>query len=1081
MYSMTKYSMIKTLKHTVSMLVLASLALALFVTNVTSVSADAPEIKSFNIVQSSFDSTTRRAQIDFSLNTRGKIGLEIQDGNNPVKTLAIRQDVSAGSYTYYWDGTNDNGKQVANGTYKAQLLFYGDKFTLFADDNITVNLGGGTNPLSSVIMNDYAYPATFDPRNENVKIYFTLREAVEDLTVRIEKNGVEIVTLLSSQSKAPGTYSVQWNSRDKHNVIVREGEYRYVITAKGDTEAGSIMASYGVVTGVAPDITNNSVVPSTFNPKTESTYVNYSLNIGSYVDVEIYNGTVLVDTLTSNANQASGTHSVRWDGRNSNGRVVQNGTYTYVVKAENPWGNDTKSGTVIVKYDVPNPMISPDITNAYASPEKFNPNRSELTNIKYTINTCAYITAKVYRKSNNSYIKTLKEVDYTCAGTYSVKWDGRDSHGVVVANGDYTIRIKADNSKGSDIEQDTVTVADETVHHDVPNVYASSVNPERFDPDKETVRLSFKLNTCADTTVRVYDNNDDLVKELRDKVNLCEGEHSLTWDGNDRANHKVDEGNYYFKINAENIYGNDSEKVSLKVDYDSWNHSNEKPDITRVDVDPERFDPYDESTEFSFKLNTCADVTIEVRDMDNDRVADIIKDRNLCEGSHDYRWDGEDNNGNKVRQDDYEFYIRAENNKGTDTARADVDVDYNGHNVNKTDRCAGYLDVSANDPYCEAIEYVKGSGIFDGYPDGFFRPYQSINRAETTKVIVRAFNYPELSADGTNLGFWDLSPSDWYVPYIKTAKQYGIIQGYEDGSFKPAQVVNRVELLKIFLKSASVALPTCNTASYPDVLSGAWYSDYVCYSKMHGLMDSDYYGNFNPAKPMTRGDVAELFYRFSKRNLGGSNYNNYHDSPKISDIRLSDYTLKEGDSFRVYYTLDEGADVTVTILDDDKDIVDTLVNDKYQSSGDYSIYFKGKDRYNDDLKRGDYFVRIEAGNRNGKYKIDTGFKVNNDSVNFRVSSLDLSDNKFNPDNKHVRISFRINDDADVSVKVYDNNNNLVARLWNNRNENAGNLSLTWDGEDEGNHQVLDGYYTIKVIADNGKDTDTDTVKVRVES
>jgi len=968
------YNKAKALKRSTSIFTLVSLAFMMFVTSIAPVSADAPAISSFGVVQSSFNPSIQRAQIGMSLNTSGKIGLEIQQGSNPIKTLAIRQDVVAGSHTYYWDGTDDNGVRVADGTYKAQLLFYGDNFTLFASDNVVVSSDSGSTPQTDVITNDYAYPSSFDPRNEYPKIYFTLTEAVSDLTVRIEKDGVEVVTLASGVSKAPGTYSYQWNSRDKHNVIVREGEYRYVITAKGDIEYGYLMASYGNVNGVAPSITNDYASPSSFDPQIENTYVHYTLNVGSYVNVNIYDGSTLVKNLVYYENQTSGAHSVAWNGHNSNGDIVVPGSYRYVIKAKNAWGEDTEDGTVTVNYTVVDPVVTPDITNMYVSPKTFDPSENEQMNVNYTLNTCAYVTAKVYKKSDNSYVDTLKEVDYQCAGTYSEAWNGRDSSNNIVSNDDYTIKVNAINSKGSDTEQDDVTVIDASETHNAPNVSNLDVSPETFDPSNETTTVSFNLNECADTDVRVYDYNDNLVTELRDNVNLCEGSHSVTWDGEDNHNDNVDEGDYYFKVSAQNSYGYDSEKVYVRVDYSSYN-GNEDPSITRIDVNPDVFDPYDERTELSFKLNTCADVTIEVRDMDNDRVADIINDRNLCEGTHDYRWDGEDNSGDKVRQDKYEFYIRAENSKGLDTARVDVEVDYNNHHIDSEDRCVGYLDVSANDPYCEAIEYVKGAGIFDGYDDGLFRPYQAINRAETTKVIVRAFNYPELPPDGTNLGFWDVSPWDWYMGYLRTAKEYGIIQGYPDGSFKPAQVTNRVELLKIFLKSASVALPTCTTASYPDTAVNGWYSDYVCYSKMHGLMDTDYYGNFNPGKPMTRGDVAKLFYRFSKRNLGGNNYNNYGDAPHVSDVRFSDYSLSEGDSFRIYYTVDESADVTVEILDDNKHVVRTLVDDLYKSRGDHSVYFDGEDKYSDDLQNGMYFVRIEAKNSDGFYKVDVRFEV----------------------------------------------------------------------------------------------------------
>ncbi len=251
-------------------------------------------------------------------------------------------------------------------------------------------------------------------------------------------------------------------------------------------------------------------------------------------------------------------------------------------------------------------------------------------------------------------------------------------------------------------------------------------------------------------------------------------------------------------------------------------------------------------------------------------------------------------------------------------------------------------------------------------------------------------------------------------------------------------------------------------------------------------MDTDYYGNFNPAKPMTRGDVAELFYRFSERNLGGGydddDYTSTTTSLKVSSIKLTDYTVEEGDGFRIYYTLNQSADVTVEILDEDKDEIRTLVDELYQSKGEHTVFFDGEDDDNDELAEGEYFVRIEAENNNGKYRTDVKFEVDNDaSGDLMITSLDLSRDEFDPDNETVKISFRITDDAEVTVRVYDEDGDLVAELWDEEDKDEGLLSLTWDGEDDDNDQVKDGDYTIKITADNGDETDKKQIDVEVNS
>jgi hypothetical protein len=178
----------------------------------------------------------------------------------------------------------------------------------------------------------------------------------------------------------------------------------------------------------------------------------------------------------------------------------------------------------------------------------------------------------------------------------------------------------------------------------------------------------------------------------------------------------------------------------------------------------------------------------------------------------------------------------------------EVHVDYG---VNELDGCAGFTDVLVDDPHCPALSYVKSNGIFGGYPDGTFKPDQEINRAETVKVISEGFDLTILEDDGTNLGFSDVEIGAWYMGYLKTAVDELVIEGYPDGTYKPSQTVNYVEMLKIFFETADVEIP--------DAAEGEWYQKYVDYANANNLVSYD-----DVAAGMKRVDVAELFYQWSQ-------------------------------------------------------------------------------------------------------------------------------------------------------------------------------------------------------------------------
>ncbi|MDD3364831.1 MAG: S-layer homology domain-containing protein, partial [Syntrophomonas sp.] len=86
-----------------------------------------------------------------------------------------------------------------------------------------------------------------------------------------------------------------------------------------------------------------------------------------------------------------------------------------------------------------------------------------------------------------------------------------------------------------------------------------------------------------------------------------------------------------------------------------------------------------------------------------------------------------------------------------------------------------------------------GKGLIQGYEDGTFKPDNNIARAEFVAVLNRALG---LTAK-TTIAFSDVSSDVWYAGDIEKAKAAGYISGYEDGTFKPDNLITRVEVAKI--------------------------------------------------------------------------------------------------------------------------------------------------------------------------------------------------------------------------------------------------------------------------------------------
>ena len=179
-----------------------------------------------------------------------------------------------------------------------------------------------------------------------------------------------------------------------------------------------------------------------------------------------------------------------------------------------------------------------------------------------------------------------------------------------------------------------------------------------------------------------------------------------------------------------------------------------------------------------------------------------------------------------------------------------------------------FSDISENYMYNEAVEYMKMNGIVEGYSDGTFKPHQQINRAELLKIIIESkFSDEEIETaldDYRAKNYWyvdltDVDIDEWYAPYVRIAVKEGIVQGYADKTFHPAQNVNFVEALKMVMKAQGISY---NEDTAP------WYRGLVDEAANENLIPLDITAfDLN----ITRGQMADLITRTDKKVKGGLN------------------------------------------------------------------------------------------------------------------------------------------------------------------------------------------------------------------
>ena len=180
-----------------------------------------------------------------------------------------------------------------------------------------------------------------------------------------------------------------------------------------------------------------------------------------------------------------------------------------------------------------------------------------------------------------------------------------------------------------------------------------------------------------------------------------------------------------------------------------------------------------------------------------------------------------------------------------------------------------FSDNSEGDENFVAINYLQEKGLIEGYEDGSFKPLNEVNRAEAIKMIIAALPGPE-TKNKEVFDFSDVLETDWFYPFLIQAWDNYLISGYSDGLFHPERVINRVESLKIALKQEGKPIPvSIDENPYSDVEIDSWYAPYAKIADDRRLFfKSRNSGSLFPDINMNRGALAELIYRILKTGEG---------------------------------------------------------------------------------------------------------------------------------------------------------------------------------------------------------------------
>lgn len=644
---------------------------------VTSIAISGPKYFSPN-----GDGTLDTIKFDISIpETKSKVNSikewSVTIQNAERKTVFEKKGSGKAISELVFDGKGSDGKVLPEGEYQAVVTASYKNGYVPPKANSPVFILDVSAPMAQVAVSDLVF-------NASRSLKLTQQQTSKDPSYSSEKEWN--ARIIDENKNTIRSYSygsilppeISWNGSDEKGELAKDGTYIYELTGKDLAGNKATVASLPFTLDTSK--TELLLIPSPeyISPNNDGIQDKTTLNLTARATSGIDSYTITISDkngkeVRSISGQSTLPPSIAWDGKNDNGSVCEDGTYSIVFKTVANSGTEAESEPKTVTIDTVAPKVEISVPYYIFSPDGQSTTASTRQGLPVSSKDCSTEDKWTMEitDSKNTPVRTIVWQNENGIKITPFIWDGTDDSGNLVPNAKYSLRVfstdKAGNSGQAKLPEyitvDTretkayITLAEESI---CPN--GDGVK------DKQTFNIITTLNEgITEWNLDVLDENEKSVQNWNGK-NGQKIPSSITWNGKTADGTKPAEGVFAGRLKISYDKGNIVETYSLPFVSSvtapilsvtsSANPSNGKY------FSPDN-DGYEDELKMSLKAKTKAKIkswTLVVKDSRNGTEfwrasgKSMAADKEAGTYSANITWDGRGNNGQVVMSaEDYPY------------------------------------------------------------------------------------------------------------------------------------------------------------------------------------------------------------------------------------------------------------------------------------------------------------------------------------------------------------------------------------------------------------------------------------------